>query len=101
MTIVVRGVKEPKNYTGSDRVLSQEYSAVWKRLVRRQLIYPVGGKRIGNADRKRIIEAYQQHGKEAADAIAVGEFGLSERYAYQLMNSRGLLPRRGAREDNI
>lgn len=60
-----------------------------------------GGPRIGNGDRERIITVYFQHGKEAADEIAVKEYKLSTGYVYKLMNARGLLPRRTVREDNI
>lgn len=60
----------------------------------------VGGRRIGNAERDRIITAYLDFGKSAADEIAVGEYKLAADYAYKLVNSRGLLPRRYTRENN-
>lgn len=65
------------------------------------MVKDVGGRRIGNADRERIITAYLDFGRWAADEIAVGEYKLAADYAYKLVNSRGLLPRRYRREDHI
>jgi transposase-like protein len=55
--------------------------------------WPTGGRRLNNAERQRIIDAYLNDGKSVADRIATEEYGLSETYAYTLLNARGLIPR--------